>query len=134
MLESTGEPITEDDIEELMKDGDKNNDGKIDYDGENKFRLHTVITLFKFDGGLSGFSHHLLIVSYFIYRVLGVHERSGVIPNKIQSLFLRSSVTSRSSAENLEIIWIETTERLCKIHSNAVTERFCVFLPPLASL
>lgn len=34
MLESTGETITEDDIEELMKDGDKNNDGKIDYDGE----------------------------------------------------------------------------------------------------
>lgn len=34
MLESTGEIITEDDIEELMKDGDKNNDGKIDYDGE----------------------------------------------------------------------------------------------------
>lgn len=37
MLESTGEPITEDDIEELMKDGDKNNDGKIDYDGESSF-------------------------------------------------------------------------------------------------
>lgn len=35
MLESTGEAITEDDIEELMKDGDKNNDGKIDYDGED---------------------------------------------------------------------------------------------------
>lgn len=34
MLESTGEAITEDDIEELMKDGDKNNDGKIDYDGD----------------------------------------------------------------------------------------------------
>lgn len=33
MLESTGETITEDDIDELMKDGDKNNDGKIDYDG-----------------------------------------------------------------------------------------------------
>lgn len=33
MLESTGEVITEDDIDELMKDGDKNNDGKIDYDG-----------------------------------------------------------------------------------------------------
>ncbi|KAG9353182.1 hypothetical protein JZ751_017758 [Albula glossodonta] len=32
MLESTGEAITEDDIEELMRDGDKNNDGKIDYD------------------------------------------------------------------------------------------------------
>lgn len=39
MLESTGEAITEDDIEELMKDGDKNNDGKIDYDGE-KFELY----------------------------------------------------------------------------------------------
>lgn len=36
MLESTGETITEDDIEELMKDGDKNNDGKIDYDGERR--------------------------------------------------------------------------------------------------
>lgn len=34
MLASTGEAITEDDIEELMKDGDKNNDGKIDYDGK----------------------------------------------------------------------------------------------------
>ena len=34
MLEATGEAITEDDIEELMKDGDKNNDGKIDYDGK----------------------------------------------------------------------------------------------------
>lgn len=33
MLDTTGETITEDDIEELMKDGDKNNDGKIDYDG-----------------------------------------------------------------------------------------------------
>lgn len=33
MLESTGEVITEDDIDELMRDGDKNNDGKIDYDG-----------------------------------------------------------------------------------------------------
>ncbi|OCT83294.1 hypothetical protein XELAEV_18025831mg, partial [Xenopus laevis] len=32
MLEATGETITEDDIEELMRDGDKNNDGRIDYD------------------------------------------------------------------------------------------------------
>lgn len=39
MLESTGEAITEDDIEELMKDGDKNNDGKIDYDGEELVKL-----------------------------------------------------------------------------------------------
>lgn len=34
MLQATGETITEDDIEELMKDGDKNNDGRIDYDGK----------------------------------------------------------------------------------------------------
>ncbi|XP_068135520.1 troponin C, slow skeletal and cardiac muscles-like [Hyperolius riggenbachi] len=32
MLESTGETITNDDIEELMFDGDKNNDERIDYD------------------------------------------------------------------------------------------------------
>lgn len=41
MLESTGEAITEDDIEELMKDGDKNNDGKIDYDGE-EFKMFST--------------------------------------------------------------------------------------------
>lgn len=34
MLEETGECITEDDIEELMRDGDKNSDGRIDYDGK----------------------------------------------------------------------------------------------------
>lgn len=34
MLESTGEAITEEDVEELMKDGDRNSDGKIDYDGK----------------------------------------------------------------------------------------------------
>lgn len=37
MLQATGETITEDDIEELMKDGDKNNDGRIDYDGKESF-------------------------------------------------------------------------------------------------
>lgn len=36
MLEETGESITEDDIEELMKDGDTNNDGRIDYDGKSE--------------------------------------------------------------------------------------------------
>lgn len=41
MLQATGETITEDDIEELMKDGDKNNDGRIDYDGRTLF-LHVV--------------------------------------------------------------------------------------------
>lgn len=35
MLQATGETITEDDIEELMRDGDKNNDGRIDYDGKS---------------------------------------------------------------------------------------------------
>lgn len=44
MLESTGECITEDDIEELMKDGDKNNDGKIDYDGMLKNRMAAQAT------------------------------------------------------------------------------------------
>lgn len=43
MLESTGEAITEDDIEELMKDGDKNNDGKIDYDGRFQFLSKTYL-------------------------------------------------------------------------------------------
>lgn len=33
MLNAAGEVISEDDVEELMKDGDRNNDGKIDYDG-----------------------------------------------------------------------------------------------------
>lgn len=45
MLESTGEAITEDDIEELMKDGDKNNDGKIDYDGTGASPLVTRPTV-----------------------------------------------------------------------------------------
>lgn len=37
MLQATGETITEDDIEELMRDGDKNNDGRIDYDGRTLY-------------------------------------------------------------------------------------------------
>lgn len=48
MLQATGETITEDDIEELMKDGDKNNDGRIDYDGEGvvhwiSYSLYTLL-------------------------------------------------------------------------------------------
>ncbi|KAK2509775.1 hypothetical protein MC885_012801 [Smutsia gigantea] len=31
MLQATSEAITEDDFEELMKDGDKNNDGRFNY-------------------------------------------------------------------------------------------------------
>lgn len=33
IIRSTGEPITEDEIDELMKDGDKNSDGMLDFDG-----------------------------------------------------------------------------------------------------
>ena len=45
MLEATGEAITEDDIEELMKDGDRNNDGKIDYDGEDGVNTGRTTTM-----------------------------------------------------------------------------------------
>uniref|UniRef100_A0A3B1JUC8 Troponin C, skeletal muscle n=2 Tax=Astyanax mexicanus TaxID=7994 RepID=A0A3B1JUC8_ASTMX len=34
IMRSTGEPITEDEIDELMTDGDTNKDGKIDFDGK----------------------------------------------------------------------------------------------------
>lgn len=54
MLESTGEAITEDDIEELMKDGDKNNDGKIDYDGTFSPRTEKTILV------VSSYSIHCL--------------------------------------------------------------------------
>ena len=33
IIRSTGEPISEDEIDELLKDGDKNADGMLDYDG-----------------------------------------------------------------------------------------------------
>lgn len=90
MLESTGEPITEDDIEELMKDGDKNNDGKIDYDGEKSelcriSNIHRTERRVKRDGFTGIYCSsvtYLLTLSPLCYRVLGVHERSGVIPNK----------------------------------------------------
>ncbi|NXE30578.1 TNNC2 protein, partial [Ardeotis kori] len=32
ILRATGEHVTEEDIEDLMKDSDKNNDGRIDFD------------------------------------------------------------------------------------------------------
>ncbi|NWZ99285.1 TNNC2 protein, partial [Spelaeornis formosus] len=34
ILRATGEPVTDEDIEDMMKDSDKNNDGRIDFDGE----------------------------------------------------------------------------------------------------
>lgn len=33
IIRSTGEPISEDEVDELMKDGDKNADGMLDFDG-----------------------------------------------------------------------------------------------------
>lgn len=33
IIRSTGESITEDEIDELLKDGDKNADGMLDFDG-----------------------------------------------------------------------------------------------------
>ena len=33
IIRSTGEPISEEEIDELLKDGDKNSDGMLDYDG-----------------------------------------------------------------------------------------------------
>lgn len=33
IIRSTGESISEDEIDELLKDGDKNNDGMLDFDG-----------------------------------------------------------------------------------------------------
>lgn len=34
IIRSTGEAITEDEIDELLKDGDKNADGMLDFDGK----------------------------------------------------------------------------------------------------
>lgn len=33
IIRSTGESISEEEIDELLKDGDKNNDGMLDFDG-----------------------------------------------------------------------------------------------------
>lgn len=34
IIRSTGESITEDEIDELLKEGDKNSDGMLDFDGK----------------------------------------------------------------------------------------------------
>lgn len=79
MLESTGEAITEDDIEELMKDGDKNNDGKIDYDGRFQRLVKTQHFL---DLCKKTKTHYTELVIIHIlsqtYRVFGVYERCGI--------------------------------------------------------
>lgn len=75
MLQATGETITEDDIEELMKDGDKNNDGRIDYDGawgtDCTWPPACLPTLFT-------------CLSLSLHRVPGVHEGGGVNPHCLQ--------------------------------------------------
>lgn len=37
IIRSTGETISEEEIDELLKDGDKNNDGMLDFDGMMRF-------------------------------------------------------------------------------------------------
>lgn len=37
IIRSTGEQVTEDEIDELLKDGDKNSDGMLDFDGNCNF-------------------------------------------------------------------------------------------------
>lgn len=43
IIRSTGESITEDEIDELLKDGDKNADGMLDFDGKTPFITHYSI-------------------------------------------------------------------------------------------
>lgn len=86
MLQATGETITEDDIEELMKDGDKNNDGRIDYDGE-------------WVGGPicccppSAWALPLTHTWSSFHRVPGIHEGCGVDPGFVQSCPRLSSLS-----------------------------------------
>lgn len=41
IIRSTGESISEEEIDELLKDGDKNNDGMLDFDGMMQF-IHFI--------------------------------------------------------------------------------------------
>ena len=41
IFRSSGEHVTDEELESLMKDGDKNNDGRIDFDGEGLGRAGT---------------------------------------------------------------------------------------------
>ena len=36
IFRASGEHVTDEELESLMKDGDKNNDGRIDFDGEDR--------------------------------------------------------------------------------------------------
>lgn len=39
IIRSTGESVTEEEIDELLKDGDKNADGMLDFDGNSPFNM-----------------------------------------------------------------------------------------------
>lgn len=43
IIRSTGESITEDEIDELLKDGDKNADGMLDFDGKTPLMSHCAL-------------------------------------------------------------------------------------------
>ncbi len=72
MLESTGEAITEDDIEELMKDGDKNNDGKIDYDGKFTLKIWYIYEYLFDNSPFDNRNVLLLIPTEFLEFMKGV--------------------------------------------------------------
>jgi hypothetical protein len=42
IFRASGEHVTDEEIESLMKDGDKNNDGRIDFDGEGRGSVRDV--------------------------------------------------------------------------------------------
>lgn len=43
IIRSTGEPISEDEVDELMRDGDKNTDGMLDFDGTAFFIFERIL-------------------------------------------------------------------------------------------
>lgn len=46
IIRSTGESITEDEIDELLKDGDKNNDGMLDFDGKTLMKSYYACVIY----------------------------------------------------------------------------------------
>lgn len=49
IIRSTGEAITEDEIDELMKDGDKNADGMLDFDGTCTMMMMMMMPNYSFE-------------------------------------------------------------------------------------
>lgn len=44
IFRASGEHVTDEELESLMKDGDKNNDGRIDFDGEGRGTAGSRVT------------------------------------------------------------------------------------------